>query len=94
MNATIRGFKSGEPYRVIKPIPVSLRKANGQKGWIARFVKVNIGIQADTKREAIRDLRSIILDCYEDWSKKSPKKLSQYMQTCWQNLQQHVQRKS
>ena len=91
MNATIRGFKAGKPYRVIKPIPVSLRKEDG--GWTASFKGCNIAIAGDTKREAVRDLRSMILICYERWSQDDPKIASLLMWRYWQKLQRYVQRK-
>lgn len=94
MITTIKGFKAGEPYRVIKPIPVSFRKLKADgPGWVAFFKAANIGTQANTRRQVVADLRSLLLENFDDLSKAKPQKLGQAMRRYRKILHEHIQRK-
>lgn len=92
MYATIRKFQAGEPYRPTKPIPVSLNKA-GQE-WIAAVKGCSsICIQGESQAKAVRELRSRILDLFEDLSQKPATKLGPIPTRQLQVLRQYIRRK-
>jgi hypothetical protein len=56
----------GEPYRTLKPIPVTLHWTGTE--YLARFEEANIAMTGETCSEAIDNLTADILDTFEDYS--------------------------
>jgi hypothetical protein len=63
---TIIGDFPGEPYKVLKPIPVMLEWTGS--AFLARFGEANIAMTGDTSTEALGNLAADVLDTYEDYS--------------------------
>ena len=63
---TIIGDFPGEPYRLLKPIPVMLEWTGS--AFLARFGEANIAMTGDTSTEALGNLAADVLDTYEDYS--------------------------
>jgi hypothetical protein len=58
---------SGEPYRVLRAIPVTVRSLDIGEGFEAAFVEGNIAWVANGRVEAINGLRTEILNTIEDF---------------------------
>jgi hypothetical protein len=59
----IIGDFPGEPYRVLKPIPVSLEWTGSE--YLARFDEANIAMTGLTQSEALGNMAGDILDTYD-----------------------------
>jgi hypothetical protein len=62
-----------EPYRVLKPILVSVHCVEG--GFNAGWFDANIRSSGDNEEEAVSNLKSLILDLVDSLSKESAEKL-------------------
>ena len=63
---TVIGDFPGEPYKLLKPIPVMLEWTGS--AFLARFGEANIAMTGDTSTEALGNLAADVLDTYEDYS--------------------------
>ena len=62
-----------EPYRVRRPIPVSLQRR--VDGYVASFVEANVNSSGDTQQEAVANVKELILDVFDSLSTLPPSKL-------------------
>ncbi len=64
--AQIIGDFPAEPYRVLKPIPVTIEWTGS--AFLASFDEASIAMTGHTRSEALGNLAADILDTYEDYS--------------------------
>jgi predicted RNase H-like HicB family nuclease len=62
-----------EPYKVKRPIPLSLQRRTD--GYIASFVEANVNSSGDTQQEALANVKELILDAFDSLSSLPPSKL-------------------
>jgi len=65
-------------YRVLKPIPVTIRKDGDE--FIASFFDANISTGGDNQQEAVANLQSLIADFYDELAAKPLEKLGPSLQ--------------
>ena len=91
MRRTIRVFSPGEPYRVVKPIPVYVERIEPTI-WVATFVEANIAMAGKTQKEAIDGLRDVIVGTYESLFCEKFRNLGPEPTRKLQVLNQHMQK--
>ncbi len=62
-----------EPYELIRPILVAVHRAQG--GFNAGWFDANIHSSGANEEEAVANLKSLILDFFDSFSKEPPEKL-------------------
>jgi predicted RNase H-like HicB family nuclease len=72
---TFSGEENGDEYQVLRPIPVSIELSPEKNGYLAGFFDANIHTQGDTQQEAFDNLRSLILDFFDDLTNEPPENL-------------------
>jgi hypothetical protein len=64
---------SPEPYELLKTFLVSVQSVDG--GFEAGWFDANIHTEGENEEEAVSNLKSLILDYFDSFSKESPEKL-------------------
>jgi predicted RNase H-like HicB family nuclease len=64
---------ASEPYKVKRPIPLSLQRRTD--GYIASFVEANVNSSGDTQQEALANVKELILDAFDSLSSMPTSKL-------------------
>ena len=81
-----------EPFELLREMPVVVQSVGDD--FVARFFDANIGASGDTQQEAVSNLKSLVMDIFEDLEDEQPERLGPEPSRRLAVLRAFIQRKT